>query len=865
MGMTRALQKTAISVFFFVGTYAHAQTASERQLAVRIEKGQWAKAEQLLRKSLKKDSLDAEAWYLLSKLYFNDTFSGFNIDSANQFALTSLRTYRLSTPKQKERLKKLPLDSVTITKYTESIDSAAFERAKQINSEQAYVDFLSHFPAARQKKAAIELRDEVAFVQALKINTYSSFQIYLAKYPESLRAGDATARFEKLLFDEKTKDGKLKTYQDFLLNYPETAYRRIAEQNIFEIATAAGTKKALTDFINANPQNHFRKRAIDILYHLSQGDEQHFEFDSDSLQHAALLEKGYLVPILKDNRFGFISDQGKELISPTFPSITTEYICGDVRADCLVVEGGIIGRNGKWIYQGSVDDVEDMGLGFLWIGMEDSLYVVHKSGFTLTPIYVEAAKVIAENFMAIKKNGMWSLMSFAGRTLLPPLYENIETLEGLVILTKAGKKIITTAEKISAVANKNVLSESLVFDDVRLLDRGTYLVKNGSLEGALDASLDYVVPLDRQVLNKAPLGFVSEHNKKFLLKGVAPELESKEFDQVRFYGNWISLLSPYNKQLFDFTKKRVLDEDLDSIWFSNRIAFTEKKDSLKAYLLSGKSLTFPAGNAIVFIPSPDSINYFYVVDKKKKIIFDITTGARLFDIEADGVEYLGHRTFLIARKGAKGLVGMDGKIVLPVGYTALVPSGKKFISLLKDKKFGLFDLEKRILIKPEYTRNVISYTDELLIAFKDGFYGLIDWQTQPRSKFEFEEIRSWNDTTALVKKNFAWSVYSIAQQSTSQKEIKSLKLITETEKEKILIIFRDNYFGVMSSTRGVVIPCSFSSITNVGSAEVPLYFAEKHVEEAGIFIVIYYDQYGKLIRRQVYEEEEYEKISCEDN
>ncbi|HZX74971.1 MAG TPA: hypothetical protein VFE57_11150, partial [Cyclobacteriaceae bacterium] len=71
--------------------------------------------------------------------------------------------------------------------------------------------------------------------------------------------------------------------------------------------------------------------------------------------------------------------------------------------------------------------------------------------------------------------------------------------------------------------------------------------------------------------------------------------------------------------------------------------------------------------------------------------------------------------------------------------------------------------------------------------------------------------------------------------------------------------------GVVSNVHGVVLPSNFSSIANVGSAEAPLYFAEKHVEEAEIYVVIYYDQHGKLIRRQVYEEDEYDKIVCEDN
>jgi len=60
----------------------------------------------------------------------------------------------------------------------------------------------------------------------------------------------------------------------------------------------------------------------------------------------------------------------------------------------------------------------------------------------------------------------------------------------------------------------------------------------------------------------------------------------------------------------------------------------------------------------------------------------------------------------------------------------------------------------------------------------------------------------------------------------------------------------------------MIIPTSFSSITNVGSDDDPLYFTAKEVEEAGIVVVIYYNKDGKLLRKQVYEDEEYAHIIC---
>jgi len=96
-------------------------------------------------------------------------------------------------------------------------------------------------------------------------------------------------------------------------------------------------------------------------------------------------------------------------------------------------------------------------------------------------------------------------------------------------------------------------------------------------------------------------------------------------------------------------------------------------------------------------------------------------------------------------------------------------------------------------------------------------------------------------------------------------KIKDFKLIQEEDSEKLAIIHQETSYGVISSVKGVVIPPTFSDIVNVGSKEKPLYFTEKHVEEASIFVVIYYSAEGKLLRREVYEQDDYERIYCSGN
>jgi hypothetical protein len=182
---------------------------------------------------------------------------------------------------------------------------------------------------------------------------------------------------------------------------------------------------------------------------------------------------------------------------------------------------------------------------------------------------------------------------------------------------------------------------------------------------------------------------------------------------------------------------------------------------------------------------------------------------------------------------------------------------------LKAKKFGLFDVQRKRLIKPEYSKNLSLYNERVLVALKNGSYGFIGWDNKPLSGFEYADVQHWNDTLAWVKKNFMWMLYNLKTKKMQLDKIRSMKLIVDKPGERIAIVQQDNAYGVIHSTKGMIIPLNFSDIVNVGSAEKPMYFTEKHVEEASVFVVIYYNHEGKFLRKEIYEQDDYEKIYCD--
>ena len=855
-------------LFLFLAISANlvlAQISPERVAQTRMQKGKWAKAEKSIKKAIRKDSINPEAKLVYAQWYLDSANPDFDIDSAYKYVMASLVDYNLEDQRMRERMSRFPLDSVVLLALRSKIDSAAFERAKNTNTEESYQSFIDQFVYASQKENAIELRDEVAFLEALKSNTYQSFALYLSKYPESHRAVEAKSRYEKLLFEDKTSDGKLKSYISFYNNYPTSPYRTKVQQQIFEISTVSGELKDYISFISSYkgvPQT--LKKARDIAYHIARqyGNELSNLILTDSLQRVIQLEEGYWVPFLKNDLFGFMNEEGRQIIPPRFKEIDQEYLCGNVTDDVVITSEGIVSRSGGVIYDGQIESIDNLGFGILFLQSNSCSLVLHKSGFRIGDDCVEDARIVAEHFVAIQKNSKWSLYSFAGKKLIDNSYDDIRSEEDIIVLTKRDKKILNTVDQIVRAADNNPLPEDMVFDEVKKLSSDKVLVKNGSLEGVVNSTLKFEIPLDRQILTLTSFGFTKRVLNSVSTVGLSSELDKATFSDIRPYLNWLGLYRPLNINLYHLPSATMVEEGLDSLWFTNRLAMALKGDSLKVVFSSGRKMVFPFNTNVSFVKSPDSVKYFYLEEKGKNQLYEVDTGLKRFALEFDKIEELGYGVFLIEQKGKKGLVNLEGKVILPVEYDAIVRSGLEMVSLLKDKKFGIYDLKSKKLIKATYERNLTFFNESLLVAYKDGFFGFITRDSNPISAFEFDEVQPWSDSSAIVKKGFRWMIYNIYENKITSSSIKDYQIIKDSKEERIAIVHQENEYGVISNTRGIIIPATFSDIINLGTPEKPLYFTEKHVEEADIFVVIYYDEKGVQIRREIYEAEDYDRIYC---
>lgn len=844
------------------------QGATERQALKNIQKGKWKRSYDQLHKTLTKDTADIAAAYVMAEYFFAPENPGFNIDSAYRYLDTSIRGYGSATVRTRERLNRFPLDSTMLHQLRHHIDSAAFNRAKQLNTESAYTDFLVRFPQAVQQDSAVKMRDQAAFDEVSRINTHQAFAEFIRKYPQSKQADAAQKKFERLKFEDLTSDKKLTSYIAYLAAYPNTPYRQVADQHIFEISTAAGSITAYKSFLEAYPGSYFKKRAEDILFHLLPDDypQDHFPdyFSDHSLDSLTVFihdDRDYIVPFLHEGKFGFMDQRGRKVFDTEEEELNAIYKCGNINEDVIVLQQKLVAFNGAVIANRIIESIDDIGYGFLFVEANGCGRVLHKTGFEIGDDCIAEAKILNGKLLALRKDLVWSVWTLTGRKLLPFAWDGIATCGDVVALKTRDRFALAKVESIAGIADQRELGLEDFADEIRPWRKNLIWVKNEGQEALLDQQLDTVIRQDYHLLQQTYFGTTVTRPGDVRIVNDNGDA-SATFKKIVVQEPWTAVKDK-RWYLFDPDSGRYKTRAYDSIFFTGPIAVGTARDSITVYFPEGNSLAFKLPVRTEFVPGKDSSSFLLVERAEKKSLYTMK-GRKLFTVSYDKIQYAGEGFFTVHKKEKKGLMTSAGKVILPMEYDAIGSVDNGVVSLLKAMKFGLFDCKRKKLIKPQYDKNLVVYNANNIVAYRDGLYGFVGWDNKPVIAAEFDEVRYWNDSSAMVRKDSRWMIVEIRSKQVVLDDIRDLKFIQDGD-EKLAIVKHGLMYGVIHNTKGTIIPLSFSDIVNVGSREQPLYFTEKHVEEASIFVVIYYDAAGTILRKEVYEQEDYEKIYCSNN
>jgi hypothetical protein len=635
----------------------------------------------------------------------------------------------------------------------------------------------------------------------------------------------------------------------------------VVERSIFEYLTASGEQEDFDKFIRNYPDNAFVSTARNILFHLTPEGERSNKwpqaFKTDSLKRVIALQTTYLVPFLENKKYGFMDQNANEVIPAMFDSLDASYLCGNINDDMIVMHDKIISNSGSQVWS-KAGKIEDIGAGFVLIEDEDSTFLMHKSGFRIGDDGVDDAKILNGKIIATKRTNRWSVLSLAGRTLAAG-FDAVNAIGNVICLKKNNSVTLVPMHSLTTLPRGNQ-DDGPKYDEVRQWSNNLIWVREREKSGLLDQELNVVVPLTETTLTPSFFGVISSSSEG--VKLYAPPLKSDTYKNVIAREPWLAVKDSVWKLIDPRSFERV-SFAFDSIFFYGPFAVGQRADSSYVYFNNNAYWKGAKPDAMEFVPG-HNVAYVSIETKGRKSLYN-NHGEKLLTGTFDKIQHAGDELFIIHRAEKKGLINSHGKLLLPIGFDAIGTVNEQTISLLKNGRFGLFDLTRKKQIPTVYEKNLIAYNKDLNVASKEGQYGFVGWDNKPVGTFEFKEIRYWNDTAALVKKDNYWMLYDIKSAKALLDKIKNFTMIRDLPNDKLAIIYQESDHGVIHNLQGFIIPVSYSDIVNVGSRDTPLYFTEKHVEEADAYVVIYYDDEGHALKKEIYDQDEYERIYCHAN
>ena len=877
-------QKTIVTYCFLILSLAISNFVFGQQVKPiqnALDKDDFDKALKKISKNLKKDSLDAGSYYLYSMYYVHPkNYQNYHLDSAYKYVLKAIESYEKRDGKYRYQLAEDGIRTNEIQFQKNFIDSSAYNIADSVGLLDSYQYFLDHYKSEQYTPLATAKRDSLAYLAAERQDTYQAYYDFISKYPASEQYLKAKKQYNDLLYKVKTERDDLQSLENFINEYPESPYHKEAQLRLFNIYTADNEIATYEQFINKYPNNVYVERAWHWIWYL-QTDKVNFlkiypQFPYKSFVYNALkADTASYFPFYDDATvsYGYMDRFGHEIIPAGFKEIPEDYLCEGVQKDFIVgyknKKAGAVNLLGQQIVSFDFQEITEFTSGVLQTKKNGRFGLVHKTGFEIvSPIYRKLVP-LGNRFIKYEENNKWGLLSYSGRIITQAVFEDILAIgENYIAFERNGN--------YSVHNKKSTLNGSLnynfIYDDFELIDNKYLLLEQDNYYTLYDILEDKNLFEQTQEILETKEGWLVMSNNKYQIfnrEGLAtsPLLFEDVIQGQRAFGVKISnkwgvadaqgklFLQPVYDTLFFVGNRGILLYEEDKKW---GYFFSEELTDLSKY----EQLTIQLTETLD--KNAEQSQSAFVITKDRRGLFGVlnTSGKTIITNKFNKIDAVDGNLFIVERYGKKGIVNLEGKTLVPLKYEGIVRKENGF-ALLNNKKFGFYSPEKEATIDANYDMLLKPYgdTNSIFIA-KKGSYGIIDVKSDVVVDFQFENLEYWTKDIALVKHQNKWKLYDLKNKYFIPEVFDTFERLKQDTNETIIVTYRSSGYGVLSSKHGRIIPEEYSSIENLGTKDRPLYFVERDVAQAGLYILLYIDEKGSVIKKQVLKEEDYYKIAC---
>lgn len=847
------------------------------------ERGDIEKAVQLLNKSIETDTLNPASYGLYAEIYIDTAFKNYHVDTAYLYVNKALQQLQwVSDEKDRADLREFGISEEPLTTLRHTIDSLRFEEIRIIHTIAAYDLFIETHPDAKQISKAISLRDHIAFQQVEAQHTWQAYKAFMEQYPEAEAFAQAETLYKKLIYEEQTADGSLSAYLSFLEEFPGTPYRSEIVEKLFRYTTARNQISDYKNFLQHYADKRFMDTIIKRIYPIykarygAESFVRSFPFAaSDSLSRAIQQEKGYWLPALRDDQLVFMTSAGSIQLKTGLTQIDDDCKCDPLFEDIAYGQkdgmSQVIARDGHIIAEGSFQSFKDAGYGFIIAENEDGQQLFHKSGEIFIDEPKQEIAVLSESFIRVKENGLYGLQALHGFAYLPTEFIQIDTLLHYFLLEKQEGIAIVPQEKILNSLHKALPTLSFSFQEIDYLPNGRIWAIKNNQEAILSSDLNIIIPFDDHRIDERPYGWQVRKKEGFqIYHDRFPLLKDSLFDAVQENTNWLGLKTRKGWSLYHQYETRSVEYNIDSLQLlGENLALVFKGESQTAIFRNGRAFSIPkAWEPQLLVPqiniktgAPATEDFFMLTnDRKQRKVYNVF-GREIANGTINGVTALGPNMLRLQKRNA-ALTDSTGKFLLNYIYDGIGSNETGYVSIADKGTLGVINPALKILIKPEYEKLIRPYNDSLLVATKGSYQGIITKDNEQLTAFEFDEVKYFNDSLALVRIEKEWLLENIYTEEILIDRMLDYTILTPNKGILRLQFTTEEGIGIYKLGQGKIVAPTYTEVIQLGTDETPIYFASKFIEEADIYVIIYYDENGNKFFTQSLRKDDYFKIAC---
>jgi hypothetical protein len=421
-----------------------------------------------------------------------------------------------------------------------------------------------------------------------------------------------------------------------------------------------------------------------------------------------------------------------------------------------------------------IDKISNQGYYGITSGVKNDAYgAINSTGEIIVPFRYDAVDIKSEKddkepeknycFLVVKIDGKFGLIDTAGKTILQPLYDEIDDLDPHLIEIKkdglCGWADLKTGAVLQAPKYDNI-SKSYIIDNA-------VEVEKGGLKGCANTNGTLIIPPKYKYFqgwgdeNSNLFSYTTPNDKSGLMDKNGKEVTPALYDDFA-HGPGSDLICATQSNLtglIDQTGKMIVPVQYTKVNALGNFLIVYKNNKCGVLDAAGKEL-IPVNNDELMMVNEKGIEvyadteleyelkqqadskngkplFYFIAKKDNKAALFNESGKQIVPYQYEDIKvatYLG-LPYLILNKGGKtGLAGISGKIIVPIEFDNIsIQNGyqsgymddnagtgrQSYIAVLSNSKIGLYDrVNGKLLFNPKYDR--IEWKNEKILELSDG-------------------------------------------------------------------------------------------------------------------------------------------------